>query len=197
MKKHLDFIKATSPRGQLMHRASSIKLAFADEPGFESLGTNRIKLRRETKHSQCRRRPYLSFLRCLLFSPARCSPPLLIYARWTERTLFSARTGAVNTSWTQLGAWTHRPFCPVIMALKPCPAHTVIIAHGQGMDSSKIIWCLWGWGEVGSRGEAGLDLTPSLRGFTSRLGGWGHPLFPVAILASHIKNIPDNSELHV
>ena len=98
MKKHLDFIKARSPRGQLMHRASSIKLAFADEPGFESLGTNRIKLRRETKHSQCRRRPYLSFLRYLLFSPARCSSPLLIYTRWTERTLFSARTGAVNTS---------------------------------------------------------------------------------------------------
>ena len=53
-----------------MHRASSIKLAFADEPGFESLGTNCIKLRRETKHFQCQRRPYLLFLRCLLFLPS-------------------------------------------------------------------------------------------------------------------------------
>lgn len=70
MKKHLNSIKARSPCGQLMHRASSIKLAFADEPGFESFGTNCIKLRRETKHFQCQRRPYLLFLRCLLFLPS-------------------------------------------------------------------------------------------------------------------------------
>jgi hypothetical protein len=72
------------------------------------------------------------------------------------------------------------------------------------MESSKFIGCILGWVEVGSR-EAGREvaskLTFTLPGFTWSPvpveGVEGHQLFPVAVLVGYIKNIPDNSELHV
>lgn len=96
-------------------------------------------------------------------------------------------------------AWASCSFFPVRMALNPSVTRTVIRAHRWGMDSSQCIRCIlsgerqagrWAW------------ISPSLLGsFTSSLhwveGVWGHQLFPVAIWAGHIKNIPDNSELHV
>lgn len=82
--------------------------------------------------------------------------------------------------------------------------HAVIRARGRAMDSSKFIGCMLGYVEVGSREadrKVGLALTfalpglpePSARGKCVE----GHPLFPVAILVGHIKNLPDNPELHV
>lgn len=55
-----------------------------------------------------------------------------------------------------------------------------------------------GGGEQRRAGLAGgLGAHPTLLGVSSRPGVWGQQLFPVAILVSPIKNIPDNSELHV
>lgn len=52
MKKNLDSIKARRcPHGQLIrHKGELHKVAFADEPGFECLETNRVKLYIKTKH---------------------------------------------------------------------------------------------------------------------------------------------------
>lgn len=52
MKKNLDSIKARRhPHGQLIrHKGELHKVASADEPGFEYLETNRVKLYIKTKH---------------------------------------------------------------------------------------------------------------------------------------------------
>ena len=103
MKKNLYSIKASrSPHGQLLYWSSSIKVAFTDEPEFEGLETNCIKLYIKTKHPECLRGPYLSFLRYLLSFPGKASSFLLIYAPLvdigrTEHKLLSAHIGAFNT----------------------------------------------------------------------------------------------------
>lgn len=98
-----------------------------------------------------------------------------------------------------------RTLLPVVMMVwKPFHAARCNQSSWTAMDSSKFIGCMLGYVEVGSREadrKVGLALTfalpglpePSARGKCVE----GHPLFPVAILVGHIKNLPDNPELHV
>lgn len=98
-------------------------------------------------------------------------------------------------------AWTQRPLFPVMVGTEtlpsthhhqsPHPRDGFIKIHLTPLGAS-------GGGEQRQAGLAGgLGTYPTPLGVCSRPGVWGHRLFPLAILVSSIKNIPDNSELHV
>lgn len=174
MKKHLDSVKARrSPHGQLMHRASSIKLAFADEPGFECLETNCIRLYRKTKHFQCQGGRSLSFLRRLLSLPSEILP--------TPADLCEVdRAHAV-----QRQHWCHSHIMDTAHSLDPKPflsysegTGTLRSTHrkqspGKGNGFIRIHVMTLGLGGAGVQRGGGLGSHPHSSGFHVQTGWMG------------------------